>query len=233
MISKKKDFKVTYKLEENVIIKDYENLIEEDWFEALSWNEFLKEDYMTNLMFFIDALYSKKNITLHPKNKEEIFRPFKELSMSDIKVVMITGEQPLKNSSGIGFGVRGIGIYDKHNPKEHEAIFKNISSPYDHTLMNWVDWGVLPLSMSLIYNETENKNYAHFFKKFLREIINNISIFNTKVIFAFIEEEHSLLFKDLIDTNYHKILICDKKENFLEDINKLILKFGKTEPIKW
>ena len=151
----------------------------------------------------------RKTRPVYP-DKENIFRVFRETSLSEVKVVII-GQDPYhgpNQANGLCFSVRK-GI---NHPPSLKNIFKEIKSdlnvPYPNSgdLSAWSKQGVLLLNATLTVRAHQAGSHQQLgWEKFTDAAINAISIHKKNVVFllwgGFAKKKAKL-----IDATNHKIL---------------------------
>lgn len=134
----------------------------------------MNKEYFKNLINFIKLEYKNKNI--YPE-KKYIFRVFKELSYSDIKVVIL-GQDPYHTegmANGLSFSVNK----DVRIPPSLKNIYielkndLNIDNFTHGDLSNWINQGVFLLNSTLTVEESKPNSHSNIgWQIFTNEVIS-------------------------------------------------------------
>jgi uracil-DNA glycosylase len=177
-----------------------ENLIPEDWHEALS-KEFDKE-YFHILDKKVEREY--KEHTIFPP-KDEIFNSIAHLTPEKVKVVIIGQDPYIKphQAHGFSFSVKdGVAF-----PKSLKNIFQEMCNdigcqyPTNGSLVSWSQQGVLLLNTTLTVRENLSNSHQDFgWNIFTAEILRCVLKTQTPKVFI-LWGKHA---QDLFDTVYQK-----------------------------
>lgn len=181
-----------------------------DWTTALS--DLDNSEYSEHLNNFIEQLYlSGKEI--YPI-KSRLFTAFQQCSLKDVMVVVID-DSPVQDlrSSGVGRGIIESSTLIKDLPLElrhfrdciYETIYGNQYSVinFDNSLYDLSDQNMLFLNCSMCIEE--NKDYTVIWKHFIRNVIQTINKRKENIIYLFLTNNHSDLYK-YIDKDKNKII---------------------------
>ena len=180
------------------------------------WNEFFEENSET-LQNILDKVLDKKN-KIYPK-KKKIFKIFKYLSPSDIKVVIL-GQDPYINfevvddkevpqAEGLSFSV----------PKRHRKIppslkniFKEIKNSYpdfkyeNGNLKKWVKREkIFLLNSALTVIQGKSNSHQKYWQEFTDKVIEYISDNNENIVFILMGNNAKSKYS-LIDSKKHIVL---------------------------
>ena len=180
------------------------------------WNEFFEENSET-LQNILDKVLDKKN-KIYPK-KKKIFKIFKYLSPSDIKVVIL-GQDPYINfevvddkevpqAEGLSFSV----------PKRHRKIppslkniFKEIKNSYpdfkyeNGNLKKWVKREkIFLLNSALTVIQGKSNSHQKYWQEFTDKVIEYISDSNENIVFILMGNNAKSKYS-LIDSKKHIVL---------------------------
>ena len=180
------------------------------------WNDFFEENSET-LQNILDKVLDKKN-KIYPK-KKKIFKIFKYLSPSDIKVVIL-GQDPYINfevvddkeipqAEGLSFSV----------PKRHRKIppslkniFKEIKNSYpdfkyeNGNLKKWVKREkIFLLNSALTVIQGKSNSHQKYWQEFTDKVIEYISDNNENIVFILMGNNAKSKYS-LIDNKKHIVL---------------------------
>lgn len=186
------------------IKNDYTELLG-DWCNPLVG--LLVNDYMKNLIFFIDELY-KQYQSVYPL-KEDLFYAFKLCEYKKLKVVIL-GNQPFQNpkSNGLAFGAHSKAgdlpaFTESIKDCVNETVYPHNPQWFDRTMKHWAEGGILMLNTTLttLYGQDHEK----YWRNFTREVIKTINREKENIVFIFLQpgNEH---FQKYIDPKKHLIL---------------------------
>jgi uracil-DNA glycosylase len=159
--------------------------IDKSW-KDFFFNEFKREE-LIEILKKVDS-DSKKN-NCYPKNKD-VFRLFRELSLENIKVIII-GQDPYYQpgiADGFAFSTR------KENfiPASLGNIFKELNEDINCNhkrencdLTNWVKQGVFLLNTSLTVRESQQKSHSELWREFTFELSKYINKNRKDIIWVF------------------------------------------------
>jgi len=229
---------------EDELTCNYEDLLGESWCKVDDIQTLIKSEYMTHLMHYINQRRLKDTCT-YPKERRDMFAAFREIEFKDVKVVI------LNDFPNDGHAANGIGFGEYKKPSSYNSVLKTVESlvnqlpiserneTFDHTLLSWVEQGVLMLNTSLFvdWNKQIHKEMTEMFKHFTRSIIKAICNNSTNVLFVFTSDQQIDNFLKYIDINYHYYLECTDgftiNSNILEQINESVVADLGEELIKW
>lgn len=157
-----------------------------------SWKPFFdlesKKPYFSELMLFIDEVYSQKDIKCFPP-KHQVFRLFETLSLEEIKVVII-GQDPyptVGHANGLAFSLNEnvqplakslINIY-----KELSADLE-VSPPKNGDLTFWMEQGVFLLNTVLTVEEGRSMSHKNRgWEIFTTAVLDYLSEKNDQLVF--------------------------------------------------
>lgn len=180
------------------------------------WNDFFEENSET-LQNILNKVLDKKN-KIYPK-KKKIFRVFKYLSPSDIKVVIL-GQDPYINfeivddkeipqAEGLSFSV----------PKSHRKIppslkniFKEIKNSYpdfkykNGNLKKWIKREkIFLLNSALTVIQGKSNSHQKYWQEFTDKVIQHISDNNENIVFILMGNNAKSKYS-LIDEKKHIVL---------------------------
>ena len=167
----------------------WENTLGSEWYELLS--SFVEGKEMLKIANSIRI--ARKSSVVYPSKEEfwKIFRIFKELQPSDIKVIIL-GQDPYPNGNGTGYAFDNVNILPSAiNPSlknfleeiENNDVKKDQSFPLD--LMNLdrlVQQGIF-LVNSYLTVEKDNAGKHKFWDSFTRFWIKALSNYKTDIIY--------------------------------------------------
>lgn len=173
---------LTFNTEEVAI--DTSHLMLESWVGPLG--HILDSTYFAGLMVLLNKLYTSKDTrdNLEPQVVDDIFAPFNNIDLKDVRVIIIGGE-PVKNSNGLLFGT------DLYKPtdysdelKEHTEYFmiKNSNTMLDSSLVDFADNGVLMLNACPLKYEGKSNLFFPAFRAFTASVISVVLKHNPNVI---------------------------------------------------
>lgn len=149
--------------------------IGEEWTEILK--SILKTEEFDNVISELqfDYVFSK----MYPRDKEDIFKPFRLCSWSNLKVVII-GTEP-NTSTGTG----GLAFSDQYSEEKNPSLEtirqclskqqKDLKLDFDYTLEHWASQGVLLLNRSLVCKQDCKNSHKEKWKKFFGTVLFKIA----------------------------------------------------------
>ena len=214
-----------------------------DWLSLIE--DQFKLDYMKNLRSFLIS-EKKSGKTIYPPN-QDIFRVFKEVSLNDVRVVIL-GQDPYHGpgqAHGLSFSVPdqiAIPPSLRNIYKEFEADL-NLRAPKSGNLRAWVQQGVLLLNTVLTVeagNPASHQNKG--WELFTDCVIQRLSSHHNLLVFV-LWGAHALKKTPLIDTSKHVILQAPHPSPLsahrgffgskpFSKINTILLE-NKIQPIRW
>jgi len=213
------------------LIGDYVNLFPK---------QFLISEYMKNLMVFLHTSYRGSGVPLRPE-QNNIFRPFLACPYKELKVVLVT-EYPPTSPVGNGLGL-GNKSYTANSSLTKELIeFRNcientfyagFNIHFDWSLTNLAVQDFLLLNSALTCTAENAKAHIPHWDGFMRHLLQNLSVKNAGLVFAFIGE--ACRFADIIDKEAHcviteplSIVKClEEQETWMSDI------FNEINDVVW
>jgi len=161
------------------------------WIEQLGeeWPDVLKsvlrteefDNIISELQF--DYVFSK----MYPRDKKDIFKPFRLCSWNNLKVVII-GTEP---STFAGTG--GLAFSDQYSEEKNPSLEtirqclskqqEDLKIDFDYTLEHWASQGVLLLNRSFVCKQGEKNTHKDKWKKFFGTILFQIVLERPGTIF--------------------------------------------------
>lgn len=165
----------------------------------------LLNDKSTNdLISTIGSYYKTKDLC---PNQKDVFRAFKEVDYSNLKVVII-GQDPYhdgKSACGLAFA----NSMDKQgvSPSLKRILNETPNKGYftDKDLSSWTSQGVLLLNTALTVEKGKPGSHVDLWKNFTKNTITSISNSTSGLIFM-LWGAHAQSYKSCIDENLHYIL---------------------------
>lgn len=187
------NIKKTYKTMKNLEDLFYLSKINESW-KDFFFNEFKKEK-LIEILEKVNLDSKEKNC--YPKN-EDVFRLFRELSLEDIKVVII-GQDPY-HQPGIADGFAFSTRKENFIPASLKNIFKELNEDIkcshekeNGDLTSWVEQGVFLINTSLTVRESQQKSHSELWREFTYNLSMYINKNRKDIIWIFWGKDAKLL----------------------------------------
>ncbi|WP_422398151.1 uracil-DNA glycosylase [Spiroplasma endosymbiont of Diplazon laetatorius] len=210
------------------------------------WLELFDQE---NIYEDIESIFSKINNlkNVYPP-KEDIFRVFKLIKPSEIKVVII-GQDPYhgeKQANGIAFSVSN----QVKTPPSLKNIFKELKNDLgiDHTknndLSGWVDQGVFLINSCLTVEKANPNSHKDLgWDKVIIKILNCLNKINKDIIYCLWGNYAKKIYNSLVYKNEQRIIFSAhpspfsfkngfEDSKFFSKIN-LMLKSTNKKEIDW
>lgn len=217
------------------------------------WYDYLinSEDhymYLFKLLIDLNDQYDY-NLDIYPK-KRDVFNIFKMInSPKDVKVVLLGGMPSTdRNYNGIPFsenmllshlGVSNPGLYKFKEDNDYLPGDQISDIHFDTTLTHWLKQGVMPLHRAFTNSKFTSSKHEYVWSDFISLILTVISVYNTGVIFVFLDEESVKFDADIVkstsiilDSREYLRSCLNTRDNIFQQINE-ILKSNNDETIKW
>lgn len=226
-----------------ILNNDYDKMLGKSWTKA--FGDFLTTDYMTNLAFFIDQVYKRKNSTCSqivlPRNQQDVFTPWLRTPFDEVRVVILSEEPISYASNGLGYGNHHLlnrptkckmQLKMIQNLKKNALIDEN--TIFDNSLESWAEQGILMINVGMVSAVGHDNKYYNQFKGFVRQTLESICEQKTDVIFCFMSKKVKEDFADVLDKDQHELYYNEWDENteIFEDVNALLYQ-NKDFLIKW
>ncbi|KLL02591.1 MAG: uracil-DNA glycosylase [Mycoplasmataceae bacterium RC_NB112A] len=221
-----------------------------------SWIPFfeaeMKKEYFFPLLLKINQEY--QDYLCWPV-KEKVFRLFREVSLKQIKVIIL-GQDPyhLPNvADGIAFSTQK----EKYIPASLRNIFRELSEdlqcspPAKGDLLPWVKEGVFLLNTALSVRDGQALSHMDLWEKFIYSLLVYLNNYDKRIIWVFWGQKARKIGEQCeINSTDNQILFSthpspysaeskgkNQKGYFIgsrvfSQINYLLIKLGK-EPIRW
>jgi len=236
---------------------DKEFLWKEFWLDKIdpSWNIFFqpeaKKDYFFSLLSKVEEEY--QNYKCWPK-KENIFRLFREIPVTKIRVVIL-GQDPY-HLPGVADGIAFSTQKEKYIPASLKNIFfefsqdLNCAPPIKGNLLPWVKEGVFLLNTALTVRDGQALSHMKLWEEFIFSLLVYLNNFDKRIIWVFWGQKARKIGEQVgINANDNFILFSThpspysaeskggNQKSFIgsrvfSEVNKLLLELKK-EPINW
>ena len=217
------------------------HLVEKSWTDF--FQEQIKQEYFNNLLAQVDTEYQNRWCC---PSQENVFRLFREISLPQIKVVIL-GQDPYhqKNvADGIAFSTQK----PNYIPATLQNIFWELSrdldcpSPTNGNLLPWVKEGVFLLNTALTVEAGEPLSHMELWKEFTYSLIKYLNNYNQKLIWIFWGKKAKLIKEECQITDTFSLVSThpspfSAKFGFFgskpfSKTNELLINIGK-EPVNW
>ena len=155
-----------------------------------SWESFFQQETQKEYFFPLLARLEKeyKNYKCWPR-KENIFRLFREISLDEIKVVIL-GQDPYhlpEVADGVAFSTQK----PNYIPASLRNIFLefsqdlNCASPTKGDLLPWVKEGVFLINTALTVRDAQPLSHMNWWKEFIYSLLVYLKNYEEKLIWVF------------------------------------------------
>lgn len=228
---------------DNILSVNYTKNFGKSWVEKLE--NTLTSKYMTNLNFYMNEVYKNKSSISYPKNLLDIYKPWRSVPFSKVKVV-IFDDEPMTSPyvNGLAFGEHASSTNSPmtHKSSQVQKCIENTFgdgylSYHDITLEDWAEQGVMLMNMSLIATFGEKNKHTLMFRNLIRQTIIELNKGSVGIVYVFTSKEQHY-FEKYIDKDFNYIIKTDGIDQYSSvfgDINDHLIE-GSSDPneaIQW
>jgi uracil-DNA glycosylase len=177
-----------------------------DWYEQII-SVSISDDYLENILPFLDKEYKKNNI--YPK-KKDVFKAFKLTQFKDTRVVIL-GQDPYFDGSatGLAFANNDTITPSPSLVKIEECIeqhcYNGFNLELNYTLKQWANQGILLMNTALTVKKGQPASHLKYWKKFTKAIIDSLN-YNTSGIIFLLWGAAAHKYESLINKDRHYVL---------------------------
>lgn len=176
------------------------------WYKPLE--KMLISDYFTELLAYLDGIYSKQ--VIYPTQKN-VFKAF-ECDYNSLRIVIL-GQDPYPNQNATGLAFANPDVYGlKLSPslkmiKEcvENTAYDGLNIDFSPDLLHWKEQGILLLNTALTVKEYSSGSHSELWAPFTRTVIKAINNYKSGIIFM-LWGNHAQEYEKYIDSNRHTIL---------------------------